>query len=402
MKGNPVSSTPDPASPGRDQPRTMKLLVFAHRPPPLHGQSQLVSQMLDGFARCPELGVKCHHVDARISTDLANVGRAGGAKLWRLTRFVMQARRIQRQERCDAFYYIPAPGQRNPLYRDWLALPWLRPAFPRTIFQWHASGLATWLREHARPWERKLSWRILGNNELSIVNSRLSDPALVDFHPRSLLSVHNGIADPTVDGDAPVRAPIPGRLLFLGLCCREKGLFDALEAVALLNRNHAVGSSSATYHLDIGGTFPDEGVRAEFDRRVDQPDLAGAVTYHGFAGPAAKARLFADAEVFVFPSYYGPEAMPLVLLEAMAWSVPIVTTRWRALPEYLPPGYPGIVEIQRPDAVAEAVRKMVIRPPGAELRRHFEREYTLERHLENLAAALRSVLKPTDAAASHL
>ncbi len=392
---------PVPASPGGNRPRPMKLLVFAHRPPPLHGQSQLVSQMLDGFARRPELGVECHHVDARISTDLANVGRAGGAKLWRLSRYVMQARRIQRRERCDAFYYIPAPGQRNPLYRDWLALPWLRAAFPRTIFQWHASGLATWLREQARPWERNLSWRILGNHELSIVNSCLSDPALVDFHPRSLLSVHNGIADPTAGGDVPVRVPVPGRLLFLGLCCREKGLFDALEAVALLNRNQAVGSSPVTYHLDIGGAFPDEGVRAGFDRRVAQPDLAGAVTYHGFAGPAEKARLFAAAEAFVFPSYYGPEAMPLVLLEAMAWSVPIVTTRWRALPEYLPPGYPGIVPIQRPDAVAEAVRKMIAWQPGAELRRHFLREYTLERHLENLATALRSVLNDPDAPAPH-
>ena len=235
------------------------------------------------------------------------------------------------------------------------------------------------------------------STELSIVNSRLSDPALVDFHCRSLLSVHNGIADPTLGGDVPVRAPVPGRLLFLGLCCREKGLFDALEAVALLNRNQVVGSAARRYHLDIGGAFPDDNVRAEFNRRVAQPDLAGAATYHGFAGPAEKARLFAAAEAFVFPSYYGPEAMPLVLLEAMAWSVPIITTHWRALPEYLPSGYPGIVAIQRPDAVAETVRQMIALQPGAELRRHFEREYTLERHLENLATALRSVLNDTDA-----
>ena len=365
----------------------MKILVFAHRPPPLHGQSYMVGEMLDGFARRPELGVRCVHVDARVSTDLANVGRAGLSKLVRLARNVRRACQLQREERCDAFYYIPAPGQRNPLYRDWLALPWLRRALPVEIFHWHSCGLGTLLREQARPWERRLSTRILGHHALSLVHSTASDPGLVDLHPRRILSVPNGIPDPLAAPGMPARSPVPGRLLFLGLCCREKGLFDALEAVAQLNR-----SAPGRHHLDIGGGFPDEATRAEFAARVARPDLQGAVTYHGFVQPDAKARLWAAAEAFVFPTFYGPESMPLVLLEAMAWGVPIVTTRWRSLPEFLPPGYPGIVAPHAPGEVAEAVRRVVAREPGPALRRHFEAEFTLERHLEKLAAACRSVL----------
>lgn len=364
----------------------MKLLVFAHRPPPLHGQSYMVGEMLDGFARRPELGVECFHVDARVSTDLANVGRAGVNKFFRLAQHVRQAQRIQRRERCDAFYYIPAPGQRTTLYRDWLALPWLRRTLPREIFHWHSSGLGTWLREQARPWERRLSWRILGRHQLSLVHSLASDPGLVDLQPRQILSVPNGIPDPRMVAGAPERSPVSGRLLFLGLCCREKGLFDALEAVALLNT-----ATPGRFQLDIGGGFPDAAIRAEFDARVAQPDLRGAVTYRGFVKPAEKAALWAAADAFVFPTFYGAESMPLVLLEAMAWNVPIITTRWRALPEYLPVNYPGVVPPHQPAAVAAAVRQMVAQPPGEELRRHFLAEYTLERHLEKLAAACRSI-----------
>lgn len=365
----------------------MKLLVFAHRPPPLHGQSYMVGEMLDGFARRPELGIRCVHVNAQVSSDLASVGRPGWAKLGRLARHVVTARREQRRERCDAIYYIPAPGQRTPLYRDWLALPGLRAAFPRLIFHWHSSGLGTWLREHARGWERQLTWRTHGRHALSLVHSPTSDPGLVDLHPASLLSVPNGIPDPLVGTDIPRQEPVPGRLLFLGLCCREKGLFDAVEAVAVLNRG-----GLRKFHLDIGGGFPDAATREEFERRVAQPDLRGSVTYHGFVKPAEKARLWARAQVFVFPTFYGPESMPLVLLEAMAWSVPIVTTHWRALPDFLPPGYLGLVLPHRPEAVAAAVRQMVTLAPGAALRRHFESEFTLERHLERLAVACRSVL----------
>ena len=54
----------------------MKLLVFAHTPPPHHGQSYMVKLMLDGFgddwhqrrAKSPgAFGIECYHVNARFS-----------------------------------------------------------------------------------------------------------------------------------------------------------------------------------------------------------------------------------------------------------------------------------------------------------------------------------------------
>ena len=58
----------------------MKLLVFAHTPPPHHGQSYMVKLMLDGFGgdrrrqrirRQPHaLGIECYHVNARFSKRL--------------------------------------------------------------------------------------------------------------------------------------------------------------------------------------------------------------------------------------------------------------------------------------------------------------------------------------------
>src|ERR1700751_4598376 len=71
----------------------MKLLVFAHTPPPHHGQSFMVQLMLEGFggdkrnrARKPSgcsvsraatgasLGIECYHVNARLSKELEDIG----------------------------------------------------------------------------------------------------------------------------------------------------------------------------------------------------------------------------------------------------------------------------------------------------------------------------------------
>ena len=75
----------------------MKLLVFAHTPPPHHGQSYMVKLMLDGFGgdcrqdkppnRRDRFGIECYHVNARFSTALEDVGEFQGAKIFLISGF---------------------------------------------------------------------------------------------------------------------------------------------------------------------------------------------------------------------------------------------------------------------------------------------------------------------------
>ena len=68
------------------------------------------------------------------------------------------------------FYYVPAPGKRVALYRDWLVMLLCRPFFKNIILHWHAAGLAKWLetstksaRAHHLPAEmRRLEHRAVG------------------------------------------------------------------------------------------------------------------------------------------------------------------------------------------------------------------------------------------------
>ena len=64
----------------------MKLLIFAHTPPPHHGQSYMVQLMLHGLGgdrrkRQPALtqpgdqyGIQCYHVNTRLSKRLEDIG----------------------------------------------------------------------------------------------------------------------------------------------------------------------------------------------------------------------------------------------------------------------------------------------------------------------------------------
>jgi hypothetical protein len=80
----------------------MKLLVFAHTPPPHHGQSYMVQLMLEGFGEewrkegregthAANFGIECYHVNARFSKTLAEIGEFESLKLVKLIGYCLQA-----------------------------------------------------------------------------------------------------------------------------------------------------------------------------------------------------------------------------------------------------------------------------------------------------------------------
>src|SRR4051812_39332 len=113
----------------------MKLLVFAHTPPPHHGQSYMVQLMLAGFGgdhrkhsldknRAVPNGfaVECYHVNARLSQKLEDIGDLRIGKFILLLGYCAQAIWCRFRYGIRDFYYIPAPGKRSALYRDWFVM----------------------------------------------------------------------------------------------------------------------------------------------------------------------------------------------------------------------------------------------------------------------------------------
>src|SRR6185312_13962053 len=137
----------------------MKLLVFAHTPPPHHGQSYMVQLMLNGFggdhrkpavatAAAGPLGLTCYHVNAQVSKELADIGDFRLGKLFLLLGYCLQAIWCRFRYGVTTLYYVPAPGKPSALYRDWLVMFLCRPFYKTVILHWHAAGLAHWLETH--------------------------------------------------------------------------------------------------------------------------------------------------------------------------------------------------------------------------------------------------------------
>ncbi len=398
----------------------MKLLVFAHTPPPHHGQSYMVQLMLEGFggdarhktsAAPPALGVECYHVNARFSRGLQDIGEFQGTKIFLIFWFCLQAAWVRFRYGVKNFYYVPAPGKRVALYRDWLIMFLCRPLFKTVILHWHAAGLAKWLETETTIGSRAVTWRCFRPVDLSIVLSRYNFADAEKLLSHHIRVVSNGIPDPCADFETTIlprrresfarrrdifagektAAPMTVNVLFLAHCTREKGLFAAAESVLRANRALADRGLPMKLKLTAAGNFVSEEEKAEFDRLMKNPEFAAAVQPVGFVSGERKTALYREADLFLFPTQYLGENQPVNLIEAMAFGLPLVTTRWRSLPEMLPPNYPGLVNGQNPDEIAAAILKVLAVKSGEQARGHFTQHFTMEHHLTDLAAAIRSV-----------
>ncbi|MDB6038503.1 MAG: hypothetical protein JWM99_2344 [Verrucomicrobiales bacterium] len=414
----------------------MKLLVFAHKPPPHHGQSFMVGMVLKvltappaGSGNTSAETIEIFHINARISDTLADVGQAGLSKVVRLLRFCAKAIFWRFRYGVTAFYYVPAPPHRVAILRDWIALALCRPFFKTTIYHWHASGMGEWFLKSAKPWERFLTSRTIARPDLSIIlreGNRIDPDALGSIHT---VIVPYGISDPCPRFDTEIkerriaramfRAQLEGhapdekkqstgtgsdpevfRILFMSLCVRAKGLFDLVEAVALFGK--AIAGSRLRIELVVAGSFVTEAERSQFEERVSQPDLKNqkvTVRYYGFVGGTDKAKLFEQADCFCFPTYYEAESFGLVSIEAMAFGLPVIASNWRGLTELFPTGYPWITSPQSPRELAILLQKISTVQWDESLRQYFLEKYSEEIFARNMRAAILSAERGTQRSA---
>ena len=216
----------------------MKLLVFAHTPPPHHGQSYMVKLMLEGFggdvrqnanATDNKHQIECYHINARFSRGIADIGEFQGTKLFLIFWFCFQAIWLRFRHGVDSFYYVPAPGKTVALYRDWLVMLLCRPFFKNVILHWHAAGLAKWLETENPITARAATYRLFSPVTLSIVLSRYNVADAQKLLSEKIRVVHNGIPDPCADFEKSVAPQRRERFT-----ARQKIL--GIESLALCSR----------------------------------------------------------------------------------------------------------------------------------------------------------------------
>jgi glycosyltransferase involved in cell wall biosynthesis len=172
-------------------------------------------------------------------------------------------------------------------------------------------------------------------------------------------------------------------LLFLGDISRSKGVFELVRALA------RVSAQFPRLKLLCGGVGSVKELRA----LCDELGLADRVSFPGWLGAERKRAELAGATAFVLPSH--AEALPMALLEAMSWSLPVITTPVGGIPQVIEHEVNGL--LVRPGdiegtaaAIAQLMREPALRERlGSAARRTIERSYSVDAAVERLIAIYR-------------
>jgi glycosyltransferase involved in cell wall biosynthesis len=176
-------------------------------------------------------------------------------------------------------------------------------------------------------------------------------------------------------------------ILFVGRLLHGKGLSLLFEAIAELRRRG----------LDVTARIVGDGpARVELQDAAGRLGLREHIEFVGSIGQDEIRRFYARADIFCLPSF--AEGIPVVVMEAMAMALPVVTTRIMGIPELVAEGHDGIlVPPGRVDCLTEALDRLV-RAPGERRRlgeagrRTVQQDYDVARSARRMRAVLEAEL----------
>ena len=357
-----------------------RLLVIGQTPPPHHGQAVAIQQLLS--ATWPDFEIV--HIRMTYSRSEAAIGRFSVRKVWHLAALVVKAIIQLRRRRDTILYYPPAGPSLVPLLRDVAFLMLVRPFACTTVFHFHAGGTSEYVK--TKPWLRRLARIAYAGADAAIHLGPSAPNDGAYFRAKRVLCVPNGLDVPLQSGDSAVRGE-PVRILFVGHHTERKGIRLVIRTAALLHER------GVRFLVHTVGAWLTKRERCTCEAMVQDFGLSGKVVFLGRLTGANKWREYANADVFFFPTYYEGEGMPLVLLEAMAYALPVIASRWRSIPDVVVDGVTGVLcDPEEPQAFAEALQRVFAderyrTAMGRAAQQRYRECYTREKHLDRMHEA---------------
>jgi glycosyltransferase involved in cell wall biosynthesis len=212
----------------------------------------------------------------------------------------------------------------------------------------HGGGFALFYeKECSRPAQRFIR-NIFANAAIVIALSEQWKETLLRICPAAKVEVlPNAVTLPDVRVVRRTADQEP-TLLFLGDLIRAKGTFDLVSAFA------RIANRFPRLKLVCGGNGAIDAVR----ELAAQLAVQHRVSCPGWLDPQRKAAELAGATIFILPSY--AEGMPMALLEAMSWRLPVITSPVGGIPQLIESEKNGLLVAPGDvDALASAIARLL-------------------------------------------
>jgi glycosyltransferase involved in cell wall biosynthesis len=354
--------------------RKKKVLLILHTPPPIHG-SAIVGEFIKN-SRIINDSFDCRFINLGTSSSIDQVGKMSILKPFRYLKILWQVLAKLISFRPD-ICYIAIAAKGAPFYKDAVVAMMARLAGRKMVYHYHSLGIPTRQDKMFDDWLYRM---VLKDSDVILLSGYLY-PDIQKYVPRDRVYIcQNGIEimPETPCGSKPP-AVKPGNedvvILFLSNLIEDKGIFILVDACRILvQRGHKIQCRFVGGEGDVSAVA--------FRQKVAEAGLEGVVHYAGRKYGREKHDEFAGADIFTLPSHY--DNFPLVVLEAMQYCLPVVSTYYSGIPEMIEDGRTGfLIPVKNPLLLADRLEGL-IKDPELRIRmgragyEKFRKEFTLE------------------------
>ena len=300
-----------------------KILMIGPLPPPIHGQ-----------AVCFEAAVSA--AESVIIIDLNTRTEFFFNKLLKAIQYLLQVPINVVFNRPDLVYFTCSRTRLGAL-RDCYLLLICRAAGLQVINHLHGADFRKFYDSCSRFQQAVLRWSYSGVAAHIVLNRQMKKEFSMlpnaDVRVVKNFSCYAGRL-PQTKGGIDVTTQPELVLTYMSNLMSSKGIF------LLLSAYEEVRKSNPNLILKVAGRFMSdvEMSAAEVEKQftIRLRELEG-IEYLGVVSGREKEVLLSQSDVFILPSWYRSEAVPLALIEAMSFSCGIITTRHNYLPELIGP-----------------------------------------------------------------
>ena len=376
-----------------DKHKRHPVLIVGPVPPPFHGPAVNTKALLEH----PIINRKFEvvHLDTSDPRPLRNLGKIDFGNIWLALKHAVMFLVVLVQS-SPGIVYISISQNIPGFIRDCLLMIPSILAGRKLVIHLRGSYFRQFYESSPWPLKKLITWVLHHTSRMIVLGDNLR--ALFDglMQAHRVVVVPNGLDSVPFDrlrqqGVGALSKP-DFQVTYLGTLTEEKGCRHVLQAIPKVLQ----------VVPDVRFTLAGDFVRPQ-DRRycvqfVREHNLADVASLPGVVTGDVKIRLLLNSDIFVFPPV-APEGLPMVILEAMAAGLPIITTDQGAIRETVIDGVNGfIVPEGNPEAIAEKIVLLLKdedlrKRMGQASRERFFRHYTLDRWGKDMVRVFQDVLE---------
>lgn len=289
-------------------PKTV--LLFGIFPPPVVGMAIVNQKLADALA------VEGFRVSIINESPFFLGGRI--IRLSRLIRFWSAWKKLLFSNEADNIVYIALSGRWGQLYDLVTALIARIKRYPIVVHHHSFAYL------YNRNLLSSILFMILGEKTTHIALCKTAQELLwAQYHISNILLLSNLVFFPSHPSVHSISKPV--NLGFIGTVTIEKGAHIVIDLA------YAIKAENLPYKITIAGPCYDDRLKA----RIEEAQRNGVLEWKGLITGYEKEVFWQSIDALIFPSSYLDESEPLVIWEAMAAGVPVLTCRRGCIKEQL-------------------------------------------------------------------